>query len=139
MGPKADLEALGKRIISFSCWESNQDSSVSCSFILPRCSIKALCIYSVLDETCATVALSVNRAVSGGQFPSEDIATLTHSVTTLLSLWSTPAASTYTKSFDGRPVAGSLPFKVTLRHRQMPTSCFGIEHADYDLCSLISS
>ena len=100
-----------------------------------RCSTQALCIYSLLDETCATVAVSVNRAVSGGQFPSEDIATLTHSLTTLLSLWPTPAASTYTKSFDGKPVAGSMPFTVSLQHRRMPTSCFGIEHTDSDLIS----
>jgi hypothetical protein len=83
VGPRADLEALVKGIISFPCWESNQDFSVSCSFILPGCGIQELCIYSVLDEICATVALNVNRAVSGGQFPSEDIAThsLSHDVT----------------------------------------------------------
>jgi len=45
-----------------------------------------------LKKICATVALSVNRAVSGGQFPSEDIATLTHSLTTLLSLVVNPCS-----------------------------------------------
>ena len=142
MGHAADLEALGKRKISCSCWESNHDSSVSCIFTLSGCSIQALCIYSMLDKTCATVAVSVNRAVPGVQFPSEDIATHTHTHThsrCYSLLWSTYLPTPNPLMAGQLHAAFLLKLHSNRQRRQAPPSCFSVDHADFDLRSLICS